>query len=55
MIRWTGSWIAIPELGLQQETAGVIEAAGIGDGAFVVATQGVLEGAALFREGESWT
>ena len=55
VIRWTGSWIAIPELGLQQETAGVIEAAGIGDGAFVVATQGVLEGAALFREGESWT
>ncbi len=54
MVCWARSGVAIPELRLQEETAGVVEAAGVGDGAFVVATQGILEGAALFREGESW-
>lgn len=43
----TCSRITIPELCLQQKTAGIVEAAGVGDGAFVMATQGVLEGAAL--------
>lgn len=47
VIYGTCSGIAIPELCLQQKTARVVEAAGVGDGAFVVATQGVLEGAAL--------
>lgn len=50
----TCSRIGVPELRLQQKTTGVVEAAGVGDSAFVVATQGVLEGAALLREGESW-
>lgn len=54
VVCWTGSRIGVPELGLQQKTTGVVEAAGIGDGALVVATQGVPEGAALLREGESW-
>ena len=47
MIYGTCSGIAIPELCLQQKAARVVEAAGVGDSAFVVATQGVLEGAAL--------
>lgn len=55
MVYWTCSGVAIPELRLQQETTGVVETAGVGDGASVVATQGVLEGATLLREGESWT
>ena len=54
VVCWTCSGFAIPELRLQEETTGVVEAAGVGDGAFVVATQGILKGAALFREGESW-
>lgn len=54
VVCWTRSRVGVPELRLQQKTAGVVEAAGVGDGAFVVATQGVLEGAALLREGESW-
>ena len=54
MICWTGSGVRVPELRLQQDTAGRVEAAGVGDGAFVVAAQGVLEGGALLREGESW-
>ena len=54
MICWTCSWVAVPELRLQQKTAGVVEAASVGDGAFVVATQGILKGAASLREGESW-
>ena len=47
VICWTCSGVAVPELRLEQKTARVVEAAGVGDGAFVVATQGVLEGAAL--------
>ena len=54
MICWSGGGITVPELRLQQEPAGVVEAAGVGDGAPVVAAQGVLEGAALLGEGESW-
>ena len=54
MVCWTSGGVGVPELRLQQVTAGVIEAAGVGDSAFIVATQGVLEGAALLRESESW-
>ncbi len=54
VVCWACSGVTIPELRLQEETAGVVEAAGVGDGTFVVATQGILKGAALFREGESW-
>lgn len=53
VVRWAGGGVAVPELRLQQETAGVVEAAGVGHRAFVVAAQGVFEGAALLREGES--
>ena len=53
VVSGTCGGVAVPELRLQQETAGVVEAAGVGDGALVVATQWVLEGAALLGEGES--
>ena len=55
MIRRTGSRVSIPELRLQEKTAGIVEAAGIGDGAFIMTTERVFKGAALFREGESGT
>ncbi len=54
VVCWTGGGVRVPKLRLQQDTAGGVEAAGVGDGAFVVAAQGVLEGGALLREGESW-
>ena len=54
MVCWTCSRVGVPKLRLQQQAARVVEAAGIGDSASVVATQGVLEGAALLREGSSW-
>lgn len=54
VICWTCSGVAVPELCLEQKTARVVEAASVGDSAFVVATQGVLEGTALLREGKSW-
>ena len=53
VIGWTRGGITVPELGLQEETTGIVEAASVGDGSLVVATQGVLEGTALFGEGEN--
>ena len=54
VVCWTSGRVGIPKLRLQQVTAGVVEAARVGDSAFVVATQRILEGAALLRESESW-
>lgn len=53
VIGWACGWVTVPELRLQQKSAGVVEAAGIGDSGCIVATQRVLKGAALFRKGKS--
>ena len=53
VVSWACGWVGVPELRLQQETAGVVEAAGIGDSGRVVATQRVLKSAALLRKGKS--
>ena len=52
MVCWAGGRVCVPELSLQQVTARVVEAAGVGHGACVVATQGVFKCGALLREGE---
>lgn len=52
MVCWAGGGVCVPELRLQEDTTGVVEAAGVGDGGFVVAAQGVFEGVALLGEGE---
>ena len=53
VVGWARGWVRVPELRLQQKTARVIEAAGIGDSGRVVATQRVLKGAALLGKGKS--
>ena len=55
VVGWACGWVRVPELRLQQKTAGVVEAAGIGDSGRVVATQRVFKGAALLRKGKDGT
>lgn len=43
MVGGTGSWIGVPELGLQQLATGSIEAAGIGHNGSIGAAQGKVE------------
>ena len=52
VVGWARGWVGVPELRLQQKTAGVVEAAGIGDSGRVVATQRVPKGAALLGKGK---
>ena len=54
VVCWARSRVCVPELRLQKDTAWIVEAAGVGDGAIVVATQGVFKSAALLREGKDW-